>query len=140
MAKLVNKENVGSSADKRYLERYGEKLSRSTRRARWINNPHEHEERQGQTLATRNREVIRQWAENRRAKPATVAGTEKDGGAGVLRFDFPGYGGKDLKEIGWEDWFSTFEKRNLVFLYQEHLKEGKPSNFFRLDNPEREDA
>jgi hypothetical protein len=116
------------------------KLSESTKRAKWIDNTNDHEDHPGQTLATRNHDVIKQWAEERKAVPATVPGTEHDGRPGVLRFNFPGYGGKDLEEISWDDWFKPFDERNLVFLFQEHLKNGNQSNFFRMDNPDREDA
>lgn len=100
----------------------------------------EHEERPGRSLITTDHDVIRKWAEERDAKPATVPGTEHEGRAGVLRLDFPGYGGGDLQEISWDDWFETFDERNLNFIYQEHKKDGKQSNFFRLENPDREDA
>ncbi|MFC0863245.1 hypothetical protein ACFHYQ_13160 [Sphaerimonospora cavernae] len=100
----------------------------------------EREERPGRSLITTNHEVIKRWAEERGGRPATVPGTEHEGRAGVLRFDFPGYGGDDLKEITWDEWFETFEARNLNFLYQEHKKDGNQSNFFRLENPDREDA
>jgi len=36
--------------------------------------------------------------------------------------------------------FKTFDERNLVFVFQEHQKAGNQSNFFRFDNPRREDA
>lgn len=110
--------------------------------AKWINSPDEHEDRPGQTLATRNHDVIRRWAEERGAQPATIEGTEHDDHLGVLRFDFPGYAEADdkLKRVSWDEWFRTFDERNLVFIYQEHRSDGKLSNFFRLDNPEREDA
>ncbi|MEU4575750.1 hypothetical protein ACBI99_23635 [Nonomuraea sp. ATR24] len=100
----------------------------------------EHEERPGRSLITTDHDVIRKWADERGARPATVPGTEHDGRAGVLRFDFPGYGGDDLEEISWDDWFRTFDERGLNFIYQEHKKDGKQSNFFRLENPGREDA
>ncbi|MER6583512.1 hypothetical protein [Nonomuraea sp. NPDC001023] len=100
----------------------------------------EHEERPGRSLVTTDHDVIQQWAQERGAKPATVPGTEHQGRAGVLRFDFPGYGGDDLAEITWEEWFETFDQRRLNFIYQEHKKDGKQSNFFRLENPDREDA
>ncbi|MEU8318889.1 hypothetical protein AB0C33_11015 [Nonomuraea sp. NPDC048881] len=100
----------------------------------------EHEERPGRSLVTTDHDVIQEWAHARGAKPATVPGTEHQGRAGVLRFDFPGYGGNDLAEISWEEWFETFDQRKLNFIYQEHKKDGKQSNFFRLENPEREDA
>jgi hypothetical protein len=127
--------------DRRFLEEHSEGLSdTSTKYAKWIHAADEHEDRPGQSLATRTHEVIKAWAEARKAKPATVPGTEKGGRPGVLRFDFPDYGGKDLQEIGWEDWFEPFDERNLVFLFQEHTSDGNQSNFFRLDNPERKDA
>ncbi|YCK38994.1 hypothetical protein ACNF49_34595 [Actinomadura sp. ATCC 39365] len=100
----------------------------------------EHEERPGRSLITTDHDVIQEWAQERGAKPATVPGTEHQGRAGVLRFDFPGYGGGDLAEITWEEWFETFDQRKLNFIYQEHKKDGKQSNFFRLENPDREDA
>jgi hypothetical protein len=34
----------------------------------------------------------------------------------------------------------VFESRKLVFLYQERRRDGSESNFFRLDNPTREDG
>ncbi|WP_052422742.1 hypothetical protein [Nonomuraea candida] len=105
-----------------------------------ITSTDEHEERPGRSLITTDHDVIRQWAEERQARPAKVPGTEHDGRAGVLRFDFPGYGGGDLEEISWDDWFRTFDERGLNFIYQEHRKDGNQSNFFRLENPDREDA
>ena len=53
---------------------------------------------------------------------------------------FPGYGGQDLAEVSWDEWFTTFDDRDLEFVYQETNKEGRQSNFFRLTNPHREDA
>lgn len=100
----------------------------------------EEEDREGQTLVTRDHDVIRQWAERRRAEPATVAGTEHGDHLGVLRFDFPGYGGQSLEKVSWDEWFNTFDGRGLNFIYQEHKADGGDSNFFRLENPDRDDA
>ena len=113
-------------------------LSASTKRARWIHNPNEKEDHPGQTLATQSHEVIKHWAEERGGKPATVPGTEHDGHPGVLRFNFPGYGGQSLEEISWDDWFKAFDERHLVFLFQQHMSNGNQSNFFHMDSPERE--
>ena len=115
--------------------------SKSLKYAQKIDGTDEHEERPGKTLVTRDHDVIRQWAEARGGKPATIEGTEHDGHAGVLRFDFPGgdRGGR-LKHISWDEWFKTFDERGLNFLYQEHKADGSESNFFRLKNPNREDA
>lgn len=106
----------------------------------WVESPTQHENRKGQTLATRNHDVIKAWAEKRGAVPATVPGTEHEGHAGVLTFDFPGYGGERLEHISWDDWFKAFDERNLIFKFQEHKADGSESNFFALDNPEREDG
>jgi hypothetical protein len=129
-----------SKEDKKFLDKYADKLSNSTQYAKWISNKEEHEEHNGQSLATRNHEAIMKWAEERNAVPATVPGTEHGDQLGVLRFNFPGYGGRELKEVSWEEWFNTFDARDLVFVFQEHMKNGNQSNFFRLDNPKREDG
>lgn len=105
-----------------------------------IRSPDEHEERPGKSLVTTSHGVIRRWAEERGATPATVPGTEHEGRPGVLRFDFPGYGGESLQHVSWEDWFASFEQRELSFIFQEHLEDGRQSNFFKLDNPYREQA
>lgn len=105
-----------------------------------ITSPDEHEEHAGKSLVTTNHDVIRRWAEDRDATPATVPGTEHEGRPGVLRFDFPGYGGESLQHISWDDWFTSFDQRELNFIFQEHRKDGNQSNFFRLDNPYREQA
>src|SRR3979411_2338208 len=107
--------------------RRGALLSRSTLRAKWIDAPDEHADYPGQTLATRNHDVIRRWAEERGATAATVPGREHDGHLGVLTFDFPGYGGERLQHVSWDEWFRTFDERSLVFVFQEHLKAGASS-------------
>lgn len=121
-----------------FLRRYADGLSKTTLRAKWIHSPDEHEDRPGQSLATRSHDVIQSWAEERGAVPATTPGSWHDGRPGVLRFDFEGYGGRRLEEISWDEWFSSFDQRKLVFLFQEHKRDGAQSNFFRLDNPKRE--
>lgn len=95
------------------------------------------EEREGETLVTQDHEVIRKWAEERGAKPATVPGTGPEDKLGVMRFDFPGYDGEDLEHVSWEEWFERFDERGLRFIYQEHKKDGSQSNFFQLENPNR---
>jgi hypothetical protein len=96
-------------------------------------------ERPGRSLATTSHEVIRNWAEERGGTPATVEGTEHGDHLGVLRFAF---GGNDanLREVSWDEWFDTFDSRQLNFIYQEERKDGNQSTFFRLESPQREDA
>ncbi|GAA0361236.1 hypothetical protein NE235_21975 [Actinoallomurus spadix] len=104
-----------------------------------VTSPEQHEERPGKSLVTTDHEVIRQWAETRGAHPATPPGSEYEGRPGRLLLDFPGYGGQDLQEISWDDWFETFDERRLNFIYQEHKADGSTSTFFRLENPNRDD-
>jgi len=132
------KQETRRKDDQRFLEDHRDKLSDSTLRAKWIGSTDEREDRPGQTLATRNHDVIKQWAAERKGTPATVPGTEHDDRPGVLRFDFPGYGGDDLEKISWDRWFETFDTRDLVFVYQEHKSDGNQSNFFHFDSPYRE--
>lgn len=100
-----------------------------------IDSTGEHEDYSGQTLVTSDHDVIRQWAEERDAGPATVSGSEYDGRPGRLLLDFPGGRGEDLVHIDWNDWFGTFDERKLEFHFQEHKSDGDTSNFFKLVNP-----
>ncbi|MFV2017673.1 hypothetical protein [Micromonospora sp. LOL_023] len=107
--------------------------------AQRIDRADQHAERAGRSLVTTDHQVIRQWAQARGGTPATV-GTPRDGRPSVLRIDFPGYGGANLRHISWDEWFGTFDIRRLNFIYQEQRTDGTPSNFFRLESPDREDA
>jgi hemerythrin superfamily protein len=124
--------------DQEFVTEHGDELSKSTQHAKWIHSTDDHEDHSGQTLATRNPDVIRQWADERKAQPATTPGGDTENPR-VLRFDFPGYD-RELQAISWDAWLRSFEDRDLVFLYQEHMKAGNQSNFFRLDSPHREDG
>jgi hypothetical protein len=128
-----------SRDERRFLEKHADELSKSTLRAKWIHGD-ERPDRNGQTLATRDPAVIRQWADERKAHPATVA--RKDGERPrTLRLDFESNGRSDrLQPVSWDDWMQTFEQRDLVFLYQEKRRDGRQSNFFRLDSPKRQDG
>ena len=80
---------------------------------------------------TTDHALIRRWAEERDAKPASVKGT---GGKsiGVLRLMFPGFGAErsqSLREISWEDFFKKFDENNLAFIYQDKTSGGLKSNF-----------
>ena len=127
-----------AAEDRKFVEKHRKGLSKSTQRAQWIESPEGKEDHPGQTLATRSVEVIKAWADERNAKPATSPGGDTESPR-VLRFDFPDYD-KGLTHVSWDAWAKTFEDRKLVFLFQQHMKSGKQSNFFRLDSPEREDG
>ena len=119
--------------------RTGEQTSRSLKYSQEITSLDDDPERPGRSLATTSHEVIRNWAEERGGTPATVDGTEHGDHLGVLRFAF---GGNDanLREVSWDEWFDTFDARDLNFIYQEERKDGHQSTFFRLESPQREDA
>jgi len=119
--------------------RHGDASSSSLKYSQEVTSTEDEPEREGRSLATTHHEVIRQWAEERGGVPATVEGTEHGDHLGVLRIDF---GGDDsnLRHVSWEEWFKTFDGRRLNFIYQEQRTDGAQSNFFRLENPEREDA
>ncbi len=131
-------QDARQSRNDHHIREGEEGLSDSTRRAKWIDMPDDHADHDGQTLATRSIGVIRAWANARGAEPATIEGADPQRPR-VLRLDFPGYD-EGLQHIEWESWQRVFEERELVFLFQENLKSGRQSNFFRLDSPAREDA
>ncbi len=86
-----------------------------------------------ESKTTTDHKTIQAWSEARGGKPATVKSTEKDGEAGVLRIDFPGYSGAgSLEEISWDEFFKKFDEKKLAFLYQEHTSSGEESRFFKL--------
>jgi hypothetical protein len=119
--------------------RTGPQTSDSLKYSQEVTSPEEEPERAGRSLATTHHEVIKQWAEERNGVPATVPGTEHEGHLGVLRFDF-GDEDSNLQRVSWDEWFETFDARGLNFIYQEQRSDGRQSNFFRLENPGREDA
>ncbi|MFP5363184.1 MAG: hypothetical protein ACLGI5_10700 [Thermoleophilia bacterium] len=119
--------------------RTGPQTSSSLKYAQEVASPDDDPERPGRSLATTHHDVIRRWAEERGGVPATVEGTEHGDHLGVLRLDFGG-DGENLRHVGWEEWFGTFDARRLNFIYQEERSDGGNSNFFRLESPDREDA
>jgi hypothetical protein len=92
----------------------------------------------GSSKETTNHDEIKRWAEERGGHPAIVKGTESSGPSkGMLRIDFIGGGEpKDerLEEISWDEFFQTFDEKNLAFLYQDKTANGKESRFFKFVN------
>jgi hypothetical protein len=90
------------------------------------------------TVATRDPEVIKQWAAARQARPATGQQTASgpssavsvhDGGAGI-RFNFPGV--SLFREISWEEWIDNLRDYDLLFVFEERTPQGTTSNRYRL--------
>ena len=77
-------------------------------------------------IATQDHDVIRRWAERRKAEPATGEATTSgpatidvnDGGAGI-RFNFPGV--QRFRRILWDEWFDHFDRHELLFVYEEDV-------------------
>jgi hypothetical protein len=87
-------------------------------------------------------EVIREWTEKRGGRPAAVkdTGYRKDD-PGIIRIDFPGYGGEDsLEHVSWHEWFEKLDHGKLAFLYQEETKDGEQSTFNKLVDRESVEA
>ena len=82
---------------------------------------------------TTDHKKIQKWVEERGGHPARVKGTESKNSAGLLRIDYPGFSGEDsLEEISWQEFFDSFEKNGLAFLYQDKTADGKVSRFSKL--------
>lgn len=80
------------------------------------------------TVVTRDHAVIRQWAAQHGAEPATgersgagpVVRSINDSGAGI-RFNFPGFA--PFMPMAWDDWFENFEAHHLSFVFEEEDRE-----------------
>lgn len=87
--------------------------------------------------ATRDHELIQQWAALRQAEPATGEETASgggsvqvnDGGAGI-RFNFPAAG--RFRPISWPEWFENFEAHELVFVFERDRPGSSTSYRYRL--------
>ena len=92
--------------------------------------------RSTQVVFTRDHEVIRRWAEQRQAEPATGEATSSgpatlnvnDGGAGI-RFNFPGAGA--FRPINWDEWLANFDLYECAFVYDDDSSR-PPSNGYRI--------
>jgi hypothetical protein len=97
---------------------------------------------------TTDHDEIRNWAEERGGRPATVRSThgkghDKGGGTGIIRIEFPGapHSKHDaLEEISWEEFFEKFDESKLALLYQEETAGGEKSNFNKLIGRETAEA
>jgi hypothetical protein len=89
--------------------------------------------KKGSSKTTTDHDTIKKWVEERGGSPASVKGTAADDEAGVLRIDFPGYSGQDrLEHISWDEFFEKFDEKKLAFLYQDEMRDGEESRFFKF--------
>jgi hypothetical protein len=97
----------------------------------------EQDEPAGSIVATDDPSLIRQWAEQHSAEPATGEATESgpatvhvnDGGAGI-RFNFPA--AARFRPISWDEWFENFRRYELLFVYERHRPGETPSGLYRM--------
>ncbi|WP_017733848.1 hypothetical protein [Nafulsella turpanensis] len=84
---------------------------------------------------TTDRQAIKRWAEERKGIPTFVKGTESED-SGVLRIHFPQASDNDksFDKIDWDQFFETFEEKNLAMLYQEEKENGEKSTFHKFVN------
>jgi glutathione synthase/RimK-type ligase-like ATP-grasp enzyme len=80
---------------------------------------------------TTDHDEIRKWIEKRCGTPTVVKGTEGKDGEGILRIDFAEPDDK-LEPISWDEFFETFEDRELAFLHQDKTANGQESRFFKF--------
>ncbi len=88
---------------------------------------------------TTDHDEIRNWAEERGGRPASVRSTHGQGrgksGTGIIRIEFPDAPNSKhdaLEEISWEEFFEKFDESDLALLYQEETAGGEKSNFNKL--------
>lgn len=98
----------------------------------------EPEDPESAVLATRDHDVIQDWARIHEAEPATgeespsgpaSTFTIVDGGSG-LRFNFPAV--SLFREISWSEWFDHFHRHDLTFVYDNPATHQPPSARYRL--------
>jgi hypothetical protein len=86
---------------------------------------------------TSDHDVIRNWAEERGAKPSHVKRTGSRDDIGILRLDFPGYSGEGtLEPITWDQFFEKFDERKLALVYEDETASGQKSNFNKIISAE----
>lgn len=91
----------------------------------------------GKSQTTTDHQVIQKWVEDRGGRPATVKRTGDQEDPGILRINFPGVGAEDsLQDISWNEFFKKFDEKHLAFLYQDTLRDGETSRFFKFVSQE----
>ena len=106
-------------------------------RVRRVDLRSEGEQPPGSILATDDHELIRRWASQHKAEPATGEATESgpatvdvhDGDAGI-RFNFPA--AARFRPITWDEWFDNFTAYDLMFVYEREAPGTTPSGRYRL--------
>ena len=104
---------------------------------RRVDHQNERDQPVGAIVATDDYQLIRDWAREHSAEPATGEATEsgpatvdvKDGGAGI-RFNFPA--AARFRPISWDEWFRNFQQHELLFVYERTAPDKTPSGRYRM--------
>lgn len=99
---------------------------------KWVEKPNQHEDVPGQFLATRNHEVIRDWAEAIHAKPVVLRAGSRDDPMQTLRLQVSARRVSEYDHISWGEWFDWMDQADLVFIFQERSPDGGISDLYRL--------
>ncbi len=87
----------------------------------------------GMSKVTTDRDVISKWVEERGGRPAVVRRrSRRDDNAAAPRIAFPQYHGSGFQTISWDQFFRKFEGKRLAFVYQETMRTGEKSRFFKF--------
>jgi hypothetical protein len=89
---------------------------------------------------TTDHDEIRLWAEERGGTPTEVASPLQGQQIGIIRIDFPGYGGEGLRPISWDEWFQRFDDANLSLVLEEATAGGQRSSYHELVDREAAEA
>lgn len=93
----------------------------------------------GESNITTDHDEIRRWAEERGGAPVIVRDSAAANADGFLNLEFPGYDrGETAQRVSWDEFFRTFEDRNLAFQYQQERPTGAETFMFKLID--RDDA
>lgn len=88
---------------------------------------------------TTDHDKIRAWVEVRNGRPTVVKRSHDTAeGGGILRIDFD-EPEASLEEVPWDEFFETFEDRQLAFLYQDRTADGELSRFFKFVRRDEDD-
>jgi hypothetical protein len=77
--------------------------------------------------------TIRRWSESRGGRPAAAKPSQPRSGTETLRIAFPDQPlPEPLREISWAEFFDTFERSRLAFVYQDAVEDAIESRFYKL--------
>jgi hypothetical protein len=103
---------------------------------RRVNLETERQHPEGAIVATDDPQLIREWARQHSAEPATGEATDsgpatinvQDGGS-AIRFNFPA--AAPFRPITWDEWFDNFRRHDLLFVYERDCHDAAPDSRYR---------